>query len=102
MAIPPTIVVSATELRQKFHDHDFLGRVARGELSERLIKDRQPNPPPPGMPAGTRSQIIAYLEAGKQVAIVHQYLLPNGELGASGLPDPKRLLIDGILHIVVG
>lgn len=53
------------------------------------------------MPPGTRSQIIAYLEAGRQIAIVHQYRLPNGQLGASGLPDPKRLLIGGLLYIVV-
>jgi hypothetical protein len=101
MARPPTVVVTAAELRQKFRDLDFLGRLQRGELTERLIKDRQPNPPPFGMPAGTRSQIIAYVDAGRQVAIVHQYLLPNGQIGGSGLPDPKRLLIDGLLHIVV-
>jgi hypothetical protein len=28
---------------------------------------------------------------GQLMAIVHQYRLPNGELGASGLPDPKWL-----------
>src|SRR5262249_18857036 len=101
MPRPPTVVVSAAELRQKFRELDFLGRLQRGELTERLIKDRQPNPPPPGMPSGTRSQIIAYLDAGRQVAIVHRYLLPNGQIGGSGLPDPKRLLIEGLLHIVV-
>jgi len=25
------------------------------------------------------------------MAIVHQYLLPDGSIGASGLPDPKWL-----------
>lgn len=84
-----------------FAEHDFLGRLQRGELTPRLIRDRAPNPPPRGMPAGTRSQIIAYRQAGTQVAMVHQYLLPDGTLGASGLPDPKRLLINGLLYIVV-
>jgi hypothetical protein len=30
--------------------------------------------------------------------MVHQYLQPDGTLGASGQPDPKRLLHDGILY----
>lgn len=84
-----------------FQAHDFLGRVARGELTQRLIHEHQPNPPPGGMPPGTRSQIMAYLDGGVQVAIVHRYLKPDGTLGASRLPDPKRLLINGLLYIVV-
>ena len=101
MARPPTVVVTAAELRQMFADHDFLGRLQRGELTQHLIRDREPKPPPHGMPEGTRSQIIAYRQAGTQVAIVHQYLRPDGTLGASGLPDPKRLLVNGLLYIVV-
>ena len=31
----------------------------------------------------------------KPVALVHQYRRPEGQIGASGLPDPKRLLLDG-------
>lgn len=84
-----------------FADHDFLGRLGRGELTPHLIRERAPNPAPHGMPAGTLSQIIAYRQGGRQVAIVHQYLKPDGTLGASGLPDPKRLLINGLLYIVV-
>jgi hypothetical protein len=31
----------------------------------------------------------------------HQYLLPDGKtLGASGHPDPKRVLKDGVLYVV--
>lgn len=84
-----------------FKEHDFLGRLGRGELTERTIKDRVPNPPPHGMPPGTKSQIMAYHEEHRLVAIVHQYRLPNGQLGASGLPDPKKLLVNGLLYIVV-
>lgn len=96
------VVVSAAELRQMFAQHDVLGKLQRGELTERMLRDKNPSPPPRGMPPGTRSQIIAYIDAnGVQVAIVHQYKLPDGSLGASGLPDPKRLLFNGLLHIVV-
>jgi hypothetical protein len=38
--------------------------------------------------------MLRYFVEGTQVAIVHQYLLPNGTVGASGRPDPKWLLDD--------
>jgi len=46
-----------------------------------------------GQPPGTRSQIVRYFRRSDDlmVAIVHQYLRPDGTLGASGLPDPKWL-----------
>ena len=85
-----------------FNEHDFLGRLQRGQLTARLVRDRQVTTDRPGLPAGTRSQIIAYDDSvGTMVALVHQYLLSNGVLGASGLPDPKRLLLNGLLYIVV-
>lgn len=35
-----------------------------------------------------------YDESLEGVALVHQYLRPDGSLGGSGKPDPKRLLLD--------
>ena len=50
-------------------------------------------------PHCTESQLMVYRDKdGTEIAAVHQYLLPNGELWASGLPDPKRLLHDGIRY----
>lgn len=44
--------------------------------------------------------MISYLDTnGQEVARVHQYLQPDGTLGASGKPDPKRLLQGGVLYI---
>jgi hypothetical protein len=37
-------------------------------------------------------------ENGDEMARVHQYQRPNGSIAASGLPDPKRLVQDGILY----
>ena len=45
--------------------------------------------------------MVAYYEKRRKVAMVHQYLRPDGTLGASGLPDPKRLLVNDLLYIVV-
>jgi hypothetical protein len=40
------------------------------------------------------SQIIEYFDAeGTRVALVDQYLRPDGTLGGSGRPDPKRVLV---------
>jgi hypothetical protein len=48
----------------------------------------------------TRSQYLIYVDNnGKKVAGVHQYLRPDGKLGASGRPDPKELLINGVLYM---
>lgn len=44
-------------------------------------------------------QILRYGdENGAEVAIVHQYLRQDGTLAASGLPDPKRITVDGICY----
>ncbi len=80
------------EIRRVFNDGHYLEMLANGELIAILLKDR-PAKPSSGQPHGTRSQILTYKsKTGKLVALVHQYLRPDGTLGASGLPDPKRLL----------
>lgn len=45
--------------------------------------------------------MVAYFDGNYQeVARVHQYKRPDGSIGASGLPDPVRLLVDGIIYIL--
>jgi hypothetical protein len=39
--------------------------------------------------------MLVYRIDGEPVAIVHQYLLPDGRLGASGRPDPKQVIVPG-------
>lgn len=57
-----------------------------------------PNPEV-GLPAGSQSQLISYQDMnGLEVARAHQYTLPDGSIGASGKPDPKRVLLDGKLY----
>jgi hypothetical protein len=98
--IPPTRLISPRNLREIFEKGNYLGRLAAGRLIPRIEKDRHPSSPKAAVPFCTRSQSIAYLdENGDEVAKVHQYLLPNGTLGASGLPDPKRLLFEGVLYV---
>jgi len=50
-------------------------------------------------PFCTWTQEVFYLDAANQeVARVHQYLRPDGTLGASGLPDPKQLFENGVMY----
>lgn len=98
--MPPVKYVSASEIRTIFKDGRFEDLVAYGVLSEKLIREGpasvQANQPP-----GTKSQIVAYVdEHGKQAALVHQYLKPDGTLGASGKPDPKKVFRNGIVYVM--
>ncbi len=49
----------------------------------------------------SRTALVANLShigsenTNKKVALVHQYLRPDGRIGASGMPDPKWLLGEG-------
>jgi len=86
------------ELRQRFNTGRFWERVQAGELTAYEI-DRGVPGPNKGEPPGTISQMMSYRDRDdNEVARVHQYLRPDGSLGASGRPDPKRLLDGEILY----
>jgi len=91
--------VTKEELRQLFNSRCFYERVCSGELFARVESQNHPCPIEAGQPLCTWTQIVAYFDVDNQeVARVHQYKLPNGSLGASGLPDPVRLLVDGVIY----
>jgi len=84
-----------------FNAGQYWERVPRRELIPYVIRIRHPSPPLAGEPVCTHSQIVSYRNAADQeVARVHQYLRRDGTIGLSGLPDPKWLLVDGILYMV--
>ena len=89
--------VSKDIIRQIFNEKKLFEQAQTGQLVMYVKRNSHPtNPPPPGEPLCTWSQIIYYYtHDGNPVAIVHQYLRPDGTLGASGLPDPKRIFIEG-------
>jgi hypothetical protein len=46
--------------------------------------------------------MVAYHEvwgSRRRIAVVHQYLRPDGFVGGSGRPDPKAILREGVLLI---
>lgn len=89
---------SASELQRLFNAGRYYERVLDGELVARIRIDRDA-PERDYLPVGTRSQTVQYFaQDGQRVAVVHQYLLPDGTLGASGKPDPKMLLVGNVLY----
>lgn len=77
-------------LRQRFRELAILDQSFRGELNA-AGEDSYPAPAGSGQPPGTLSQRVIYYRGTERVAIVQQYLRPDGTIGGSGLPDPKWL-----------
>ena len=84
-----------------FNESGVWERVQSGELVAVVLESRNA-PALSGQPSGTLSQSISYRDPdGNEIARVHQYLMPNGDLGGSGRPDPKRLFHNGVLYRLV-
>lgn len=50
-------------------------------------------------PPGTVSHAVVYLDGdGLAQAIAHEYLRPDGSLGASGQRDPKWIRFQGLIY----
>ena len=85
-----------------FNTGKYYERLQAGELVALLQSDRHPSKPAAREPYCTRSQIVHYYEKNSRrltkVAIVHQYVRADGQLGASGLPDPKRLIVGDTIY----
>ena len=83
-----------------FNEGGYWERAKKGEFSVVTLEDRHPALMAANEPLCTHSQMVSYREPSTdyEVARVHQYLRPNGDIGASGKPDPKRLYKDGELY----
>ena len=98
----PVIWVDNSIIREHFNNGHIVDRAISGDLYSIVGKSKHRIPPPPGEPICTKSQMINYytLNGGNLVASAHQYLRPDGSIGGSGLPDPKRLVLqDRILAV---
>ena len=96
---PPRLArILEPEMRQLFNNGRYIERVLQGELTIVTTDDR-PAPPSAGQVPGTKSQMLSYRDRdNNEVARAHQYLKPDGTIGGSGRPDPKRLLHEGVLY----
>ena len=84
-----------------FNEGRYWERALSGEFTQHIRRNSHRDVPPTGEPVCTRSQIVTYLDQqGRKVTIVHQYLRPDGTLGAGGRPDPKWLLVRNFVYAV--
>ncbi len=96
MAHLPIRRVPAAEIRELFNERRYYHKIGTGEIFEDVLESIHATPAKSGQPICTHSQLIALREraTNKKLALVHQYLRPDGRIGASGKPDPKWLLTD--------
>ena len=95
--------VAPWKIQKLFNEGRYWKRVQSGELREVVQKNqhRSAANASAALPFCTHSQMIDYLDQhDKKVAIVHQYLLPDNTIGASGRPDPKMLVHKGVRYQV--
>lgn len=86
--------VTKTKIRQQFNKSHIVEQAQSGQLYAYVKRSSHPNSPPPGEPYCTHSQILFYYTlTGQPIAVAHQYLRPDGTIGGSGRPDPKRLFL---------
>jgi hypothetical protein len=98
---PKFVRVSPEELRKMFRDPSVEGRINSGELRPQLLWEGHPSPEKSGEPICTRSQIISFYDYNNtKIAVCHQYIRPDGRIGASGHPDPKRVNIQGTVYYI--
>src|SRR5947209_15924461 len=98
MTPPPLIVrVSEWRLRRRFNRGRYHERVLSGQLTAKINRESVPQASA-NQPQGTKSQTVSYWDNLQEVARVHQYVGANGQIIASGLPDPKRLFENGVLY----
>lgn len=88
-------------MRVLFSSCRILERIDRAELRPFVDTSREV-PTNHHEPEGTLSQLLHIYDVADnaKVAIMHQYLRPDGTIGASGRPDPKMLVVDGVMHVL--
>jgi hypothetical protein len=94
----PVQRVSRSELRRLFNQHQFYHRLRAGSLQSVILRSYLA-PASAGQLPGAEAQIVVYKDGQHAVAAVHQYVNPDGSLGASGMPDPIGVVIRGTVYI---
>jgi len=93
--------VDVWKLRQLFNEGRFVERGESGELRVEISRSKEvtENKVRNWVP-GTLSQELKFFDptTGLLVAKAHRYIRPDGLLAASGMVDPKRIAIDGVLY----
>jgi hypothetical protein len=102
--VPKIERVTPEQIRKLFNEH-YLDRIKAGQIQERVMRGagRHPSLPAANEPYCTESQAVSYIDpsTNQEVARAHRYLRPDGSIGASGLPDPKRVFHNGVWYRIL-
>jgi hypothetical protein len=91
--------LSKIEMRKMFHEYQCMQKLANGALRSMVLKQRHSNPITSKQQFCTHSQLVSIQDSnGEEIVRAHQYKRPDGTIGASGLPDPVRLFIGGVIY----
>jgi hypothetical protein len=86
-------------IRRLYADAQIEARYGRGELTMGLRSSGSPTSK--REPNGTESQMVEFHNKwGMLICIAHQYLRPDGTIGASGKRDPKYLRVGSTVYTV--
>lgn len=101
MSEPPSAEVTQVELNQMYNAGHYTELIEAEISLLKLKRNGHTAPEKSGLPHCTRSQMLRlYDSANVRIAVLHQYLLPDGTIGASGRPEPKALLLNRTLYYV--
>ena len=85
-----------------FNEGRYWERTQTGELTAAIRRNTHPSRVQADEPFCTWTQEVSYFDRNSlEVARVHQYIRPDGSIGASGRPDPKRLMENGVIYRLV-
>jgi hypothetical protein len=98
MVPAPQVKLSAADIQRRFNEGRYFERLRDDEDETVHLGDVEDvGPAPRRYPAGTRSQVVTYLDQwDRTIVIAHQYGRPNGDPIQGTLPDPKFLFEDGV------
>jgi hypothetical protein len=87
-------------LRLCFNTYDISGRVEQGLVRESVKASKCLSPErlaKTDFPERTNSETVEYFEGVLKLAVAHRYVLPSGQIGGSGRPNPKKMVCCGVI-----
>jgi len=78
-------------LWEKVFTGEYLQELRHNEPSSKILSNGD---------VVDRTQFVSWIDpvTNEEYVRVHQYLLRNGEIGASGCPDPKRIVMGQTMY----
>jgi len=99
----PVKGLSKRQLQELCHKHKLVEKINSKELKSIVLRERHANPLKSGQVFCTYSQIVSFHDSNSsEVMRAHRYKKPDGTLGASKMPDPLRIFIDGVIYKLEG